>query len=85
MESVSQFGQGGESACAALYGWHCCGGSNVVLLQLGDTSLPEEDPTAATSDDTTETEMDEELLQKLHHVLLEVRSGHTPRPMQRLY
>lgn len=39
--------------------------------QLGDTSLPEEDPTTI-AEDGTESEMDEELLQKLHHVLLEV-------------
>lgn len=36
--------------------------------QLGDTSLPEEEPAAFT--DTAK--LDEELLQKLHHVLLEV-------------
>jgi hypothetical protein len=40
----------------------------VVVLQLGDTSLPDEEPAAWTDVE----KLDEELLQKLHHVLLEV-------------
>jgi hypothetical protein len=45
------------------YNWISCFAGDANLVQLGDTSLPEEQP---------ET-VDDELLQKLHHVLLEVR------------
>jgi hypothetical protein len=38
-------------------------------MQLGDTSLPEEEPESTPE---METDGDEELLKKLHHVLLEV-------------
>ncbi|CAD6576001.1 MAG: hypothetical protein CYPHOPRED_005845 [Cyphobasidiales sp. Tagirdzhanova-0007] len=39
--------------------------------ELGDTSLPEQEPTSI-SDDGSYVEMDDELLKKLHHVLLEI-------------
>lgn len=39
-----------------------------MLLQLGDTSLPEQGPDLTRPDD-----VDLDLLKKIHHVLLEVR------------
>lgn len=53
-----------------------CRRNSDTELQLGDTSLPEEEPASLTQEPAADDEfMDDDVLKKLHHVLLEVRAG----------